>query len=75
VTIAPSGPQQPIREKKNKQTEERREQMQKIEIANGEVDADGASETGGSHHRDYLSKASSKLCATRHEQQQAPYGT
>ena len=75
MTTAPSGPQQPVREKKNKQTEERRKQVQEIEIANGEVDTNGAPESSTAHDGNNLNKASSELCATRHEQEQAPYGT
>src|ERR1700733_724464 len=73
--IAPPGPQQPVRKKKKKQTEERGEQMEKIEITNGEVDTEGAPETRRTHHRNNLHKASGKWSTTRHKQKQAPRRT
>jgi hypothetical protein len=73
ATTSPSGPEQPVCEKKKKQTEKCREQVQKIEIADREVDADGAPESGDPHHRNNLNKASRERCAAGHKKQRAAY--
>ena len=63
----PSSPEQPVREKKKKQPKKSGEQVEKIEIANREMYANRAAESGHPHHRDNLNKASRERCAARHK--------
>ena len=72
--LPPCEPQQYVGEDKEEKTDECRQKVKKIEVADREMDADGAAESRTAHHGHDFDKAAVQLRKARHEKEQAADG-
>lgn len=73
--FSPLCPEQCVRNDEEEVTQERRQQVEEVAIANDEVNTDGEAEAGAPHNADDLGKTAINIGTPCHEEEKTAYGT